>query len=782
MIKITLLSIVVALSLSLVTAVPVIAGPIKDIDITLADDRAGATTDYEISFTPKTGEATAVSIDFSAFGTTGIDMILSAVSTNISDYLFTGFSVNPTGVVVNDTTKIITFTGGTTTKDTEHTIINSIPGTGLVITNDQDAETKKIGFSTASDSGDSWLAINPGAIDHYSVSNVSSPQVAGTPIAVTIQAQDQFDNDISDGTDAVENITISFGEVDTGATPTSTVTNNGKVTVDITMTVAQTGQSVTFTGDTSGKVGTSNNFDVNPGAIDHYSVSNVSSPQVAGTPIAVTIQAQDQYNNDITSGADAAETVNITFGLADAGATPTSTTTANGTAMVNMTMTVPQAGQTIIFTGATSTKTGTSNAFTVLTPPTVTTNDASNIGVNSARLNGNLDDLGTAASVDVSFEWGETSGGPYPNETTPQAMSTTGVFSFDLSSLTANTTYYFRAKAVGDGTSYGTEKSFTTSRYEEDEDDEHRYYYLEINALGLKKRFDVTVTGRVLETIDVMCSDGVLNIDMNKGTVVKDKYGNRLRALEIAVDETPPAPPDNTYILGLAYSLLPDGTTFDPPMTLTWSYVPNALPKGAHKEELFLASYDENAGGWVKLDCVVDVVNHTIAAEVSHSMTFAALGSEPKPASFPVNNLIVSPDKVNPGESVTISVSVVNTGDLTGSYKVTLRIDDMVVNVEEVAVPGGTARNVVFELSKDIIGSYSVDVNGLSGSFIVEGVVPTPPELPNPPEQPTSPQPPTPPSPPAPKGTNWLLIIGITVAVVIVGSASYFFALRRRKA
>ena len=62
-----------------------------------------------------------------------------------------------------------------------------------------------------------------------------------------------------------------------------------------------------------------------------------------------------------------------------------------------------------------------------------------------------------------------------------------------------------------------------------------------------------------------------------------------------------------------------------------------------------------------------------------------------------------------------MNCSPVNTGDLTGSYKVTLKIDDMVVHVE-VTVPGGAVGDVVFELSRDDIGSYSVDVNGLSGS------------------------------------------------------------------
>ena len=98
-----------------------------------------------------------------------------------------------------------------------------------------------------------------------------------------------------------------------------------------------------------------------------------------------------------------------------------------------------------------------------LVPPTIATLDASNITVNSARLNGNLTSKGTALSVKVSFQWG-TSSGIYPNETTAQTMTAIGAFSFDLGSLASGTTYYFRAKADGGihGTSYGAERSFTT--------------------------------------------------------------------------------------------------------------------------------------------------------------------------------------------------------------------------------------------------------------------------------------------------------------------------------
>ena len=101
-------------------------------------------------------------------------------------------------------------------------------------------------------------------------------------------------------------------------------------------------------------------------------------------------------------------------------------------------------------------------SFTTLsTPPSVTTDNASNIGHYNARLNGNLDSLGTAPSVNVSFQWG-TGPGNYSAETTTQALGSAGSFYSDLSGLTDNTTYYYRTKAIGHGTVYGSEKIFTT--------------------------------------------------------------------------------------------------------------------------------------------------------------------------------------------------------------------------------------------------------------------------------------------------------------------------------
>jgi hypothetical protein len=94
-------------------------------------------------------------------------------------------------------------------------------------------------------------------------------------------------------------------------------------------------------------------------------------------------------------------------------------------------------------------------------PPLVSTNDATEITIEQAILNGDLTALGSTPNVDVSFQWG-TESESYLNETVAATITDTGAFSSKITGLELDTTYYYRAKAVGDGTSYGSEKSLKT--------------------------------------------------------------------------------------------------------------------------------------------------------------------------------------------------------------------------------------------------------------------------------------------------------------------------------
>jgi hypothetical protein len=93
--------------------------------------------------------------------------------------------------------------------------------------------------------------------------------------------------------------------------------------------------------------------------------------------------------------------------------------------------------------------------------PAVATVTADKITNNSARLRGNLTSLGTSTSCSVSLLWG-TSPDNLTNETTPQTLTATGYYSADLSGLTPDTTYYFKAKAVGGSTVFDNQASFVT--------------------------------------------------------------------------------------------------------------------------------------------------------------------------------------------------------------------------------------------------------------------------------------------------------------------------------
>jgi len=94
--------------------------------------------------------------------------------------------------------------------------------------------------------------------------------------------------------------------------------------------------------------------------------------------------------------------------------------------------------------------------------PTVTTSAATTVASSSANLNGDLTALGSTGGVSASFEWGPTDN--YGSETTAQSISAIGTFSASLTGFSANTTYHFRAKVVGDGSAvYGDDMTFTTT-------------------------------------------------------------------------------------------------------------------------------------------------------------------------------------------------------------------------------------------------------------------------------------------------------------------------------
>ncbi len=87
----------------------------------------------------------------------------------------------------------------------------------------------------------------------------------------------------------------------------------------------------------------------------------------------------------------------------------------------------------------------------------------------------------------------------------------------------------------------------------------------------------------------------------------------------------------------------------------------------------------------------------------------------PPGAEFRVSNPVISPTEVNPGQVVTISCLVTNIGAEAGDYTVKLGGD--FVAEKSVTLGPGESQVVAFEVTPTEAKSYSVTVDGLTGTF-----------------------------------------------------------------
>jgi len=424
--------------------------------------------------------------------------------------------------------------------------------------------------------------------------------------------------------------------------------------------------------------------------------------------------------------------------------------------------------------------------------PTVVTNTASAVTRTSATLNGNLTGLGTALSVGVSFEWGTSTA--YGNETPVVSVSQTGVFSASLSGLSDGTTYHFRAKAVGDGTTYGTDRTFTTAKVAAGGGGDEGGGEPTLPSGTTDVRGMVDTGCCFTKSATVNSEDGLCTLNIPKGTVSLTEELACTAKISMLIMDEPPPPPKGAHIIGLAYDFQPSGVTFEPPITLSFNYDPADIPEGIAEEDLVIAYYDEAAGEWVELEgCVVDPVTKTITASVSHFTTFANIWAPPPPpapapAAFSVTHLSVKPLEVQPKEAVTITLWVANTGGTEGSYNVALKINGVKEAEKRVTIAAGRSQTVSFTVSRKDAGSYSALVDGLSGSFtvVVPAIVPPPAPVPAPAPAPApvpAPAPaPTPEPTPAPPAVNWPIIAGIIGGAIVLAVLIFFLVRRRRRA
>jgi hypothetical protein len=164
-------------------------------------------------------------------------------------------------------------------------------------------------------------------------------------------------------------------------------------------------------------------------------------------------------------------------------------------------------------------------------------------------------------------------------------------------------------------------------------------------------------------------------------------------------------------------------------------------------ETVVLGAGDSTSVTWA----VTKTTPGTYTVDVNGETATFTVEAAPEPAAFETSNLTVTPASVQAGEDITVTVTVENTGEESGSYTVEIELDGAMVDSESVTLDGGASTPVSFTVSSETEGSHTVTVDDLSESFTVE-------------------------APPA--GFPWTTVL---IAVVIVAAVAVYLYMQQQK-
>ncbi len=143
--------------------------------------------------------------------------------------------------------------------------------------------------------------------------------------------------------------------------------------------------------------------------------------------------------------------------------------------------------------------------------------------------------------------------------------------------------------------------------------------------------------------------------------------------------------------------------------------------RGGSIVEYYVTLYDVAGNG-------VDSPLHKFIVEISPS--------------FEVTYFTITPGEIGIGKPVNITINVVNNGEVTGVYKIVVKVNGTIEAEKNIILSGGEEKTLVFKVAGDKPGVYQVEINGLTRIFKVK--------------KPTE---------------TWIYIIAVIIAIAISSSA-----------
>jgi len=181
---------------------------------------------------------------------------------------------------------------------------------------------------------------------------------------------------------------------------------------------------------------------------------------------------------------------------------------------------------------------------------------------------------------------------------------------------------------------------------------------------------------------------------------------------------------------------------FDRVAVITLRYNPAELPENAGEPYVVYRAENASPDAWERLPYPDDYrpVSGYVSGVLTHFSYYAVMcditpavvppvtvPSETLPVVWPlapanikVENISISPAKVKPGEEITITFIVTNTGAESGTYNLTIEIPGLLKTGYPVVLGAGETRKFTLNVTPEKSGIYSVLIGNVMESFTVE--------------------------------------------------------------
>jgi len=251
-------------------------------------------------------------------------------------------------------------------------------------------------------------------------------------------------------------------------------------------------------------------------------------------------------------------------------------------------------------------------ASLVLSLPTVTTSEATNITSSTATLGGNTVSDGNAAITERGVCI-STSPNPTTANKFPYSTAALGIFASNFSAMQSGTTYYVRAYAINSkGTAYGNEITFATT------------IVLSVATVTTANATDITATsatlgGNVTADGNAPVTERGVYFGTTQNTTTQNKYSNGAGLGSFNFNFTGMTPNTTYYVR--AYAVNSQGMAFGNELSFKTSALALSLPTVTTAAATNITTTTATLGGTVTADGNAPVTERGICISASKNPT-----------------------------------------------------------------------------------------------------------------------------------------------------------------